>query len=135
VEERLESDWCLDGWLCVPLCVSPSKFLSLLIKLINELVIGYFPRLILLLPRIILLAIIYSNHPSISLHQIPTRRRTNPSTTPTQELNSTASEHARHSKPNGRPLRPRRLYPPISLTSPTPPIHIHTHTPHTRYSQ
>jgi hypothetical protein len=126
VEERLESDWCLDDWLCVPLCVSLPQ-ISLFINLINKRTNRLFsplnppppthnpPRNNPLYRPFHL--------PSISHHQIPTRRRTNPSTNPTREPNSMASEHARHSKPNGRPLRPRRLYPPLyPLHYPLPPF-------------
>jgi len=92
----MESDWCLDGWLCVSLLFPP------LVP----------PRPTHNPPR--------NNpfHPPFHFpipshhHQIPTLRSIHIPTT-TRELNSMASKHARHPKSNGRPLRPRRLYPPI----------------------
>ena len=59
-----------------------------------------------------------SNH---NYHHLPTTT-THPST-PTRKLNSMAIKHARHPKPNGRPLRPRRLYPPLY-----PLHHLHPHS-------
>lgn len=102
VEEGVESDGCMDGWLCVSLCVS-----SRLHRFIIFLMCNYR-----LLPPFDI------THPT---HNPALRNNLDPplsallefsispnnSTPRLRKLNSMASKHPRYPKSNGRPLRPR----------------------------
>ena len=118
------------AFLCVRLL--QKRFHSLLIKLINEL-IGYFPRLLLLLPHTILLAIILSTHLSTS----PPTTKSQPAAASTQAPPPPENLIAWQANMQGiQNLMGTlsdlddfiHLYIPYIT-----PIHIYTHTPHTRY--